>query len=603
MENTYRYLSKGSMKYKGIIKKMNDFINIEQLKNRDLWKKFVDVYRYKSDSDDIGWKGEFWGKMMRGACLCYKYQNSKILYRILKETVIDMLSAIDEDGRFSSYRKEVEFSSWDMWGRKYIMTSMIYFYKVCHEKELKKDILKALCRHADYILSHIGKEDNKINITDTSSWWLGVNSSSILEAFVDLYRISKKDKYLSFGKYIVEEGGIREGNLLNEVKEGKLPYEFSEAKAYETMSFFEGVMEYAKETDNKQLLDISLTFFKRVEESEISIIGNAGAFEENFSNTCITQTNKVEKYIQETCVAVTWMRIQSKLMLLTGDIHYYDNFVHTAVNCFMGSINYNKHSSCAYYENKRRVEPMPFDSYSPLYNDRRGTSTGGLQKLNDGSYYGCCACIGSAGIGLISLNSIIYNKDNIIVNDYYIGRVNAKASTLKIEGNYLVDGYAKVTLKSRNKQLIKFRIPSWSNAPYIKVSKYDKDNKTIIKEEIIKVKDNTYFEYMDNGDKSNTILEFFFNPSIKLKQVNKKVAYTYGELVLAVSEEDNPNIVLEDLKSEKISSFEITKSKLSTYIAFKAKYNKKEIIFKDYASSGKSWDLPNNRLTVWIDVR
>ena len=297
MDIKFRELPYGSMKFAGFINRTISFVNEKQLYNQKLWKSFVDVYRTKEDNEDARWRCEYWGKMMRGACLCYKYENDPKLYSVLKETVLDMLSTQDEDGRISTYLKESEFRSWDMWGRKYIMTSLLHFYEICPEKELKNKVLTAVKKHADYIIEHVGKEEGQINITDTSEWWLGVNSSSILEPFVNLYNVTKEEKYLDFAGYIVNEGGIRDGNLIKDVKEGKLlPYQYEEAKAYETMSFFEGVFEYALAINDEHLFDIAIKFFELVEESEISVTGNAGSEDENFSHCSINQTVKPERF-------------------------------------------------------------------------------------------------------------------------------------------------------------------------------------------------------------------------------------------------------------------------------------------------------------------
>ena len=48
-----------------------DFLLREQYLNADLWRKFVEQYRLRLDGDTVGWRGEFWGKAMRGAAMVY----------------------------------------------------------------------------------------------------------------------------------------------------------------------------------------------------------------------------------------------------------------------------------------------------------------------------------------------------------------------------------------------------------------------------------------------------------------------------------------------------------------------------------------------------
>ena len=64
---------------------------------------------------------------------------------------------------------------------------------------------------------------------------------------------------------------------------------------------------------------------------------------------------------------------------------------------------------------------MPFDSYSPLTSGTRGNGVGGLKVMPDMHYYGCCACIGSAGIGLVPKMHLLTKKDGFVVNLFIDG--------------------------------------------------------------------------------------------------------------------------------------------------------------------------------------
>mgnify|MGYP003318018583 CR=1 FL=1 len=127
----------------GVIDKAMRFVTEEQLLQTDLWKRFVQQFREDADYD-AGWRGEFWGKMMRGACFVYSYSKDEELYQVLTNTIKDMLCVQEENGRVSSYDVSHEFDGWDMWGRKYVMLGMLHFYEICKNEELKKKIIKAL---------------------------------------------------------------------------------------------------------------------------------------------------------------------------------------------------------------------------------------------------------------------------------------------------------------------------------------------------------------------------------------------------------------------------------------------------------------------------
>ena len=106
------------------------FVESHQSKNTTLWKLFVEQFKIQVDANDGGWSGEFYGKMMRGACWIYKYTQDEELYKILTESVIDMMSVAEEDGRVSSFKRECEFDAWDLWCRKYVILACEYYLDI-----------------------------------------------------------------------------------------------------------------------------------------------------------------------------------------------------------------------------------------------------------------------------------------------------------------------------------------------------------------------------------------------------------------------------------------------------------------------------------------
>ena len=79
------------MKYNGIADAAARFVEKEQLKNRSLWKLTADQFANCPDDEDLGWRGEYWGKLMRGACETYLYTRDEELYEILTESVDQLL--------------------------------------------------------------------------------------------------------------------------------------------------------------------------------------------------------------------------------------------------------------------------------------------------------------------------------------------------------------------------------------------------------------------------------------------------------------------------------------------------------------------------------
>lgn len=472
IENTY--------KYSGIIDEAMHFTEEKQLFRTDLWKRFVNQFKEDDADYDAGWRGEYWGKMMRGACFVYAYSRDEKLYDVLTETVIDMMSAADENGRISSYNVSHEFDGWDIWGRKYVMLGMQYYLEICKDEELKKRITASMCAQADYIMSKIGREEGKKSITSATRHWRGLNSSSILEPFVRLYSITENKKYLDFAEYIVEIGGTEVENIFELAYQNELyPYQYPITKAYEMTSCFEGLLEYYRITKNEHYKTSLVNFADKVLESDFTVIGCCGCTHELFDHSTVRQTNTTNgKIVQETCVTVTLMKYFYQMTLITGNSKYADAFETSLYNAYLGAFNTEDVIEPTIERDfpECHLEPLPFDSYSPLTAGTRGNGVGGHRVMSDKYYYGCCAAIGAAGIGLVPKMQIMSYNNGFAMNLYINGEANTKTSngnkvTFVTDTEYPKNGNIKITVKTEKSCdfEVMLRNPAWSKKTKVSV--------------------------------------------------------------------------------------------------------------------------------------
>lgn len=597
IKTMYTYLQNGAASYNGTAHNNALFVLQKQLKDRKLWDKFVAVFEQNADVEDRGWRGEYFGKMMRGACLTYRCYPDGELYDILYQTVQALLNTQDEEGRITTYTKEVEFNGWDLWTRKYVLVGCLYFYEICEDEIFKGKIIKALQCHVDYLVDNIG--EGKTSIFDTSLFYGALNSSSILEPIIELYRLTNEERYLAFAEYILHLGGSKTGNLLELAEKAELmPYQYPETKAYEMMSYFEGVLAYYEVTGNERYLHIVEKFVDAVRESDITIIGCAGCTHEFFDNSSLRQTDEVEDktLMQETCVTVTWMRLLERLLRLTGKEIYMDGIERSAYNALYGSINiYGNKQYCS--EEKAFLDGVPFDSYSPLVNQPRGIGIGGYKKFKEGGYYGCCACIGAAGTGLFPLIGVMKKGGGVVFNSYHNGVVDYEMDSgskvqFQIQGDYL--GQGEVVIKILGvvaEQLsIDLRIPSWSNYPQVKVNgeTYQANQGYC-----------TIERKWKNGDE----IQLSFYPELRKVDLNEKVAFIYGNIVLARDEQKEKkdiNQAISVTMNGNIPMFQKVEPEQGEVLRFLVNTDEGEILLTDYASCGKKWDEENARISVWF---
>lgn len=468
-----------SQSYTGAAQKAVRFLTEETYYDRELWAKFVEQFRLQDDSRNEGWRGEYWGKAMRGAAMVYSYSQDEKLYATLTETVKDLLTTQEESGSISTYTQDKEFRCWDMWCRKYVALGLEYFYDICTDEGLKERIVKTLCAHVDYIMKHVGPEEGQVRISHTSDRHRGLNSCSILEPVVKLYKLTGEKKYLDYAAYIVSEGGNDYTNIFELAYRNELPpYQYGVPKGYEMMSCFEGLAEYYQVTGIEKYKQAVVNFGKALLDTDVTVIGCSGITHELLDFSKYRQTVPYEDVSQETCVTVTLMKFCAKLLELTGDAVFAEQIETSFYNAYLGAMN-EEHKVCHNELRAKRVQEqlgikpvdsfLPFDSYSPLLPDTRGKKVGGDQLFRDGTYYGCCACIAGAGVGAFLQSALMGDEDGLVIHQYQNGTIfgewNGQKIGLAMYTRYPAEGYVKITVMSDMPadMKLKCRVPSWSN--------------------------------------------------------------------------------------------------------------------------------------------
>ncbi len=476
------FYSQSDKKFEGCLDQSLKFIDKIQLKDTATWKKCVNQFRVKADTDKAWWSGEFWGKMMRGACFCYSYSKDPELYSVLRGAVEDLLSTEDELGRITTYSVEGEFDGWDVWVRKYVLLGMQYFVEISDDKDFNQKVIDCMCRQLDYFMSKIGGHprgglvEGKKPITRATRHWRGLNSSSILEPVVRLYNLTAKQKYLDFAEYIVSCGGCEVANVFDLAYDKKLRlYQYPMTKAYEMTSCFVGLLEYYRIVKNEKHLQSIINFADLILEDDFTVIGSAGCTHELFDHSTVRQANpyRGDPRAQETCVTVTLMQFFAQLNLITGDPKYIDAFERSLYNGYLGAINTDGAIDTSEHASQWMTDhintPKPFDSYSPLTPGNRGNGIGGFAGFGDGDFYGCCICIGPAGIGTAMKTSVLAGENGIVINLFEKGTVtqtlaNGKNVKLTFDTAYPVCGKIKITVDTDNDEAfpILIRNPEWS---------------------------------------------------------------------------------------------------------------------------------------------
>lgn len=418
--------------------------------------------------------GEMWGKAVRSGSMFYRYTKDPELKTILDNTVQDLLSTQNENGSISCTPVDQQPGSenGDLWERKYVMLGLEEYYQWVNPDSA---VLNALKKHADCIIDQVGHAPKK-EIVDLG--WSATNigyepchieSSTLLEPFMRLYNWTGEQRYLDFARYIVESGGTKHFDLIQQAYDNTDPYLMSGhyPKAYEMMSMFEGVVEYYRVTGDERCRQAFMNLFNNIRKREVTIIGNAGADQpyhpnvagEAWGNTAYEQTNPNITRMMETCVGVTWMKFCSQIMRLTGDPAPADEIEKYVYNGLLGAM---KPTGDGF-------------SYVNLLNGNKVVNYGWGWHFDD-FYVTCCNLNGPMGLAYIPYVAVMTSEEGPIVNLYNAGEVNMNTRTqplqLTIDTDFPLTGHVVINVNPEKAEnfTMKLRIPSWSQNTALSVN-------------------------------------------------------------------------------------------------------------------------------------
>lgn len=408
------------------------------------------VKPFKNRTETRLWQSEFWGKWFTSAVLAYKYRPEQRLKLKLDKAINDLIKTQSSDGYIGNYADSSHLKGWDIWGRKYTMLGLLDYYEITKEK----NYLDAAEKLADHLIQEIRQSPDKLIVT--KGFYRGMAASSVLEPIMKLYRISGDTKYLAFAKEMVQQWETPQGPQLiskskvNVSERFPQPQQWYSAeqgqKAYEMMSCYEGLLELYRATGEKKYLDAVQNTWENIKKTEINIAGS-GASEEMWFGGREKQTMPIAHY-QETCVTVTWIKLNQQLLRLTGDARYADEIERSYYNALLAALNY---------------DGSDWAKYTPL---------NGLRLPGEGQCgmnINCCNASGARGLYTLPSTVIMKTKDGVSVNFYVPGTYifqtpKGQSATLSIQTDYPISGSIHIKLKMNEdeKMNIRIRIPAWS---------------------------------------------------------------------------------------------------------------------------------------------
>ncbi len=589
VSNLLTTIPQNQLKLEGYVGKQTDLIFENRVLSQD-YDHLVEPFRHKNETNL--WQMEFWGKWMLGAVAAWEYNHDEELMDHMSKSVKSIIDTQLPNGYIGNYPPEHQLTSWDIWGRKYVLLGLLRYHDITNNKKA----LKAARRSADYLLSQVGP--GKVNIIETGNY-VGMASSSILEPMMMIYNKTNDQKYLDFAKYIVAQWETPKGpQLISKALAGvhvadRFPHPKkwfgpeNGQKAYEMMSCYNGLLELYKVTGTADYLKAVEMTMQDIIDKEINIAGSGTSFEGWYHGK--EKQTRPTFHTMETCVMTTWMKINYDLLSLTGKSKYANNIELTYYNALIAST---------------RFGGKEISKYSPLEGSR------GDQDKQCGMNINCCSANGPRGYMMLPRFAVMTSTDEVYINLY--SELSAKFQlssknniVLEQKTTYPEGDKIKITINSDQPEefTVALRIPDWSIQNSLLVNG----------EKVEGITPGTYAKITREWKKGD-LIELRLDLRGRVVKLNGYSAILRGPIVLArdsrfqdgfvdeAAKIQNENNIVElqisDTKPYGVWLSFMASLKLGTGIASTSNPTS-QIHFCDFGSAGNSWD-ENTRYKVWL---
>lgn len=389
------------------------------------------------------WIGEHVGKFLFSASRTYAYTHDPRLKHLMDAVAQTYISCQMPDGYIGTYLYKDRWTEWDVWAHKYAIIGLLNYYAVTGYQPA----LTTAERAADLICRTFGDDSSRRDLM-TAGEHNGLAPGSILEPMVNLYRYTGDPKYLAFSRYILRAFEQPDGpKIVSALAKYSDVTKVGDAKAYEMLSCFVGLLDYYRLTGEDKYLHLLETAWTDITKNRLYITGTASDHEIFVGPGILKATNADN--MGEGCVTVTWIQFNLSLLRITGEAKYAEEIERSVYNHLLAAEN--PQTGCvSYYTALQGVKPYRCDQG-----------------------YSCCLSSVPRGISLIPemIGGKIDGQFSVLL--YENGETSATIHTedadditLKLRSitRFPSEGKVDVGITPSKPAFftIKFRIPEWS---------------------------------------------------------------------------------------------------------------------------------------------
>jgi len=270
---------------------------------------------------------EFTGKYLD---ICARYYETEADERARQKAmaVVDGIAEnIRENGHICSYAPGNDLEWFGIWNHAFTLYGLSRVYEATGDKK----VLAIAERAADFLVDlYMGK--NAPDILDAINQ--GSQHISCLHAMSCMYRITRKQSYLDFIKFVLDRCEKSDMNLLTFDNILAL----RSKKGIEMLVVYLAVLQYGLLANDPIAVDAARRYWRGIRDTQIRNTGNGTVVEFWTENGNAHRFMPTEEKPNETCVAVGWCELSLALFFASPRAEYIDAVEKTVFNHMIGSL-------------------------------------------------------------------------------------------------------------------------------------------------------------------------------------------------------------------------------------------------------------------------
>ena len=409
----------------------------------------LEMYARRNEPHQIKmkWYGEFTGKYLTNAALCYAMQRDERLRETIEYVVAELAKVQDTDGYLGVWPDDKKLTgiargghgkTWDAWAHYHNMLGLYYCYHILGSEQAKDVLLKA----ADCLYNHFYVQGNIIDEDKDGT------DSAIGHIFALLYEMEGDERYkemvdLTFSTFASEQGGDYYRAGLDNV-----PFFQMKRRRWECLHAIETIYEMARQTGEQSYKTSFENIWRSIQQFDRHNTGG-------FSSGEAACGNPYDTRAIETCCTIAWMALTIDMLNMTDDSRIADELELSTWNGFLGA----QHPSGRF-----------FTYNTPMLGDKKASADDIVfQAIAGSSELNCCSVNAPRGFGMIGQWGQWVEDKTLTVNYYGASQTTLRTPAGKVvevsqTGGYPFDGDIALKIKSKGVETLRLRIPAWSKS-------------------------------------------------------------------------------------------------------------------------------------------